>query len=126
MEGSVTDENSGIVSSILELGEERMGEVVNQLLANEAFASALQNAVVGSLQAKRSVDKNVARLFGLVNVPTLEDFEQVNEKLAEVEELLGQIQGRVDTMSAKRAPKKKTKKKSKKKAAKKAAKKKTS
>ena len=44
------------VKTILGLGEEKMGEVVNQLLANEAFVSAVQKAITGSIGAKRSVD----------------------------------------------------------------------
>ena len=97
----------GAVKTILGLGEEKMGEVVNQLLANEAFVTAVQKAITGGLSAKRAVDKNVARVLGIVNVPTLDDVEQVREKLRELEDALQEIGERVRAVDEKLSAKKK-------------------
>ena len=93
------------VKTILGLGEEKMGEVVNQLLANESFVTAMQRAVAGSLGAKRSVDKGVTTLLGMVNIPTLEDVDKIRDKMNELEEAMAEIGERLgklnDKLSAK-------------------------
>ena len=91
----------GAIQTILSLGEERLGEVVNQLLSNERFVSAVQSAISGSLNAKRTVDKSITRFFGLINVPTLENVDQVRQKMAEVEEALTEIHERVKLIDEK-------------------------
>ncbi len=87
------------VKTILSLGEERMGEVVRQLLANDTFVSAMQNAVVSGIEAKRSLDKGLSSVFGLVNIPTIDDVDKVRTRLAEVEELVGELTSRLEALS---------------------------
>lgn len=96
----MAEQDNGLVKSLLGLGEERMGEVVSQLLANERFVGAMQTAISQGLEAKRSVDKNVARLLDLANVPTLEDVYQLREKLQELEDLLADVLDRVQEIDA--------------------------
>lgn len=96
----MAEQDNGLVKSLLGLGEERMGEVVSQLLANERFVSAMQGAISQGLEAKRAVDKNVARLLDLANVPTLEDVYQLREKLQELEDLLADVLDRVQQIDA--------------------------
>ena len=97
--------------TILGLSEEKMGEVVTQLLANEAFVGVVQQAISRSLEAKRGMDKGVATMLGLVNVPTLDDVEKIRGRLNEVEESMAEIaeriEGLTDKMSESRATKKK-------------------
>ncbi len=87
------------VKTILSLGEDRMGEVVRQLLANEGFVSAMQKAVVGGIEAKRNVDKGLTTVLGLVNIPTVEDVDKARGRLAEVEELVAQLTARLEAIS---------------------------
>ena len=94
-----SDKHDGAVRTILGLGEEKMGEVVNQLLANEVFVQAMQRAISGSIGAKRNLDKGVSTLLSLVNVPTLDDVDKVKEKLDELEEAIGEIGERVGRLS---------------------------
>ena len=89
------------VKTILGLGEEKMGEVVNQLLANEGFVSAMQRAIAGSLGAKRSVDKGVTTLLGMVNIPTLEDVDKIRDKMNELEEAMAEIGDRLEKLNDK-------------------------
>jgi hypothetical protein len=95
------DDHQSAVKTILSLGEEKMGEVVNQLLANEAFVGAVQRAISGSIVAKRSMDKGVNTLLGLVNVPTLEDVDKIKEKLDELEDTLAEIGAKVESLQEK-------------------------
>ena len=91
----MAQDDSSIVAQLLNLGEERMGEVVNQLLANEAFVGALQNTISRSLAAKRSMDTTVGTVLGAVNVPTLEDVEEVRDKLVELEDVMVEVEDRL-------------------------------
>jgi hypothetical protein len=95
-EVAVTSEgDTGLVKGLLGLGEDRLNDAVGQLLANERFVGAMQSAISGGLNAKRSVDKNVERIYSLANVPTLEDVEQVRDKMLELEDLLAEVRDRV-------------------------------
>lgn len=91
-------ENSA-VKSILSLGEEGMGEVVRQLLANESFVVAMQKAVVGGIEAKRNIDKGLSSVLGLVNIPTIDDVDKARSRLAEVEELVVELTARLEAIS---------------------------
>jgi hypothetical protein len=95
------EKHDSAVKTILGLGEEKMGEVVNQLLSNEAFVGAVQKAIAGGLGAKRSVDKGVATILGLINVPTLEDIDKVRKKMSEVESSLAEIGERLEKLQTK-------------------------
>lgn len=94
------EKHESAVKTILGLGEEKMGEVVNQLLSNEAFVGAVQKAIASSLGAKRSMDKGMTTLLGLVNIPTLEDVDKIREKMNDLEEALAEIGGRLEKLNA--------------------------
>ena len=93
------------VKTILGLGEERMSEVVNQLLGNETFVAAMQGAITQGMAAKKTVDTTVAKLLNVVNVPTLEDIEQVQGKVEELDEALKTIHDRLRRLDDKLAEK---------------------
>ncbi len=89
------------VKTILGLGEDKMGEVVRQLLANEAFVAAMQRAVVSGLSAKRNIDKGLTGVLGLVNIPTVDDVDKVRTRLTEIEELVAELTSRLAKVSDK-------------------------
>jgi hypothetical protein len=89
------------VKTILSLGEEAMGDVVKQLLASEAFVTAMQKAVVGGISAKRNIDKGLSGVLGLVNIPTVDDVDKVRARLSEVEELVGELTTRLEKINEK-------------------------
>ena len=97
----MSDKHESAVKTILGLGEEKMGEVVNQLLANESFVGAVQRAISGGIGAKRSVDKGVATLLGTLNIPTLDDVDKIRDKMNEVEQTLADIGERLEKLNAK-------------------------
>lgn len=90
-----------LVQQMLNLGEERMGEVLNQLLANETFVSAMQSAVSSSLSAKRTFDARIGSVLTAVNVPTLEDVAELKGKLEELEDVMAEIEDRVKGLHSK-------------------------
>ena len=87
------------VKTILNLGEERMGDVIRQLLANETFVKTMEQAVVGGIEAKRNIDKGVSSVLGLVNIPTIDDVDKVRARLNEVEELVALLTSRLEALS---------------------------
>lgn len=89
------------VKTILSLGEDKMGEVVRQLLANEAFVQAMQKAVVGGLSAKRNIDKGLTGVLGLINIPTVDDVDKVRTRLTEIEELVAELTARLGKVATK-------------------------
>ena len=89
------EDNQGIVSNWVNLGEERLADVVNLLLKNENFVEAMQGAIVSGLSAKKNLDKNVVRILEVANIPTLEDVQQVREKMEELEDVLSEVYARV-------------------------------
>ena len=125
-----SSESNTLAQNLLALGEERMGEVVGQLLQNEAFVRAIQAAVSSSVAAKRTVDGAMGAMLGAANIPTLEDVAQVEEKVGQLEDMMAEIEDRLKrlrvrlgdapTPSKKKQPKK-TKAKKKKATAKKTA-----
>ena len=94
-------DSDNAVKHILSLGEEKMGEVVRQLLANEGFVVAMQKAVVGGLSAKRNLDKGLTGVLGLVNIPTVEDVDKVRNRLTEIEELVAELGTRLEKVNEK-------------------------
>ena len=89
----------GAVKQILEMGEERLAEVVSQLMSSERFVAAVQQTISASLSAKKNVDKGVSTLLSLVNVPTLDDVEKVRTRMNEVEETLAEIGARLSALN---------------------------
>lgn len=93
-------QEAGLARAILDLGEERLGELLSQLMSNEHFVNAMQNALSSSLSAKRAVDKNVMRALSMINVPTLDDVEELREKLNALDDVMAQVYQRVQDLHA--------------------------
>lgn len=91
----------GAVKVILSLGEEKMSEVVSQLLANDGFVAAIQRTISNSLQAKSTLDASVSKVLGILNVPTLSDIERVRSKINELENAMAQVADRLEELDPK-------------------------
>lgn len=91
-------QEAGLARAILDLGEERLGELLSQLMSNELFVNAMQNALSSSLSAKRVVDKNVMRALSMINVPTLDDVEELREKLNALDDVMAEVYQRVQEL----------------------------
>lgn len=99
-EERMSHDEQSIMNSILSLGEERMGDLVTQLLKNDSFVDAMQRAITSSLAAKKSVDKGLVGIYSALNVPTLDDVEELRGKLNEVEDAMAQIEERTRALHA--------------------------
>jgi polyhydroxyalkanoate synthesis regulator phasin len=73
------------VKRALEMGEERMGRLVTQLLSNEKVMHGVQTMVSSALQAKSTFDRGVKSAMQAVNLPSSDDLEELRRKVAELE-----------------------------------------
>ena len=100
--------NSPGVGPILKLGEEKLTQLLTQLLSNETFVSALQGAISSGLKAKGTVDRSMVSLLSTFNVPTLEDVSLLRGKLQELEDAVADLAKTVATVESRTtAPEKK-------------------
>lgn len=88
------------VAPLLKLGEEKLTQLLTQLLSNEAFVTALQGAIQKGLKAKGSLDKGLISILGAFNVPTVEDVQIMQDKLADLEEAVADLSAVVARLHA--------------------------
>jgi hypothetical protein len=94
--------NHPMVKKALAAGEERMGKIVSQLLSNEKFVAGIQTMVASALSAKGSLDKSLKRVLTAMNLPTIEDVQQLRAKLDELETILDGVNERVTQLAEKK------------------------
>jgi polyhydroxyalkanoate synthesis regulator phasin len=91
-----------MMKKLVATGEERMGKLAQQLLSNEKFVHTLQALVARSLSAKGTLDKSIRSALSAMNLPSTGDLEQLREKLDDLEQLLGQLESKVDLIVEKK------------------------
>ncbi len=77
-----------MLSWIVEMGESRLMQFAEELLANPRMAEAFSAALQRAARTKGQVDKNMQMLLGLLNVPSKADY---NRLLAKIESLQGSL-----------------------------------
>lgn len=90
-----------VVKKMFELGEEQVGKLAQQLLANEKFVNAMQLVVGNSLKAKGMLDKNIRLALSAMNLPSTADLENVKHKLDELDETIKRLEENVAKIAAK-------------------------
>jgi hypothetical protein len=99
----MTEKMPAGVAAVLKLGEEHMTTLLTQLLSHEGFVRALQSALGGAAAAKSALDKGLIRAFTAVNVPTVEDVQLLQQKIAELEESLADVARSTEVLEKKLA-----------------------
>jgi len=89
------------VGPILKLGEEKLSQLLTQLLSNESFVSALQTSISTALKAKGTMDKSLVSLLSAFNVPTLEDVATLRGKIQELEDAIADLTKVIDAVDKK-------------------------
>ncbi len=87
---------SPMLKKAIEAGEERMGQMVGKLLANEGFTSGLQSLFSSALQARETLEKGVSQALHAANLPSKDDVAALKRKLEELESMLDGLADRVD------------------------------
>jgi hypothetical protein len=83
------------VKRALEMGEERMGRLVTQLLSNEKVMHGVQTVVSSALQAKSTFDRGVKSAMQAVNLPSSDDLEDLRRKLSDLESAVDGLSAKV-------------------------------
>ncbi len=77
-----------ILSWVVEMGEQRLMQFAEELLANPRMAEAFSSALQSAARTKGQVDRNMQVLLGLLNVPSKADY---NRLLSKIESLQGSL-----------------------------------
>lgn len=85
-----------VVGQIMRQGEERLAKLATQLLGNEKFVQLVQVSVQRALVAKGLLDKNLKLGLAAMNLPSTADIRSLNERLDDLERLLGDLEERID------------------------------
>lgn len=86
------------MKKLVATGEERIGKLVQQLMANEKFVAGVQSIISRAFSAKGALDKSLRTALSAMNLPSTGDLETLKEKIEELERLLGQVESKVDAL----------------------------
>ncbi len=110
--GSMQLLENQFVSKIKTFGEEKVGQIANQLLSNETFVNTLQSFITKSINAKTFIDKNIQMGLSTINVPSFEDIERLQQKIdgleVQMEKLALKVEQITDIADEETSPKKVT------------------
>lgn len=87
-----------VVKKLVATGEQQVGKIVQQVLANEKFVSSIQTVVQTTLSAKGAFDKNVRVALSAMNLPSTDDLEQLRNKVSELEAMLVKVDEKVSQL----------------------------
>lgn len=89
----------GLQQKLLNLGTEKIQELVGELMKNEKFQSAAARATGQALLAKGRFDKNMQLVLGLLNVPSRKDFQRLNDKIESLNGKIGSLSAKLDKLA---------------------------
>jgi hypothetical protein len=79
---------------------EILGRFASRLLSDDSVFSAVQRVLLGTLDARRLVERNIERVLAGANLPSQRDLERVIVQLAEMDREIGRITRRLAALSA--------------------------
>ncbi|HZR79716.1 MAG TPA: hypothetical protein VFD92_01370 [Candidatus Binatia bacterium] len=87
-------------------GEERLGQLAEDVLANQKVTEALASALRRAAQTKGKVDRNLQLFLGALNLPTRQDFNRLTSKVEALQGSLVNLNIKLDRLLASLEPKK--------------------
>ena len=91
-----------MLSWIVEMGEGRLVQFAEELLANPRMAEAFSGALQRAARTKGQVDRNMQMLLGLLNVPSKADYNRLLSKIESLQGSLVNLNIKLDRMMAAR------------------------
>ncbi|MFN7134879.1 MAG: hypothetical protein ACK4N5_22555 [Myxococcales bacterium] len=88
-----------VVKKMVAVGEEQVGKIAQQLLANEKFVGAVQTLVGNTLKAKGLLDKNIRMALSAMNLPSTADVESLKTKLEDLEDTMKRLEDSIARLS---------------------------
>lgn len=89
-----------VVKKIVETGEERIGKLAQQLLANEKFVAMIQKLVSSSLAAKGTIDKSIKTALAAMNVPSSSEVDELKARLSSLERAVASLKEQLNEAKA--------------------------
>lgn len=87
-----------LLKKMLQTGEERVGKLASQLLANEKFMAAVQRLVSNALDAKGTLERAAQTALSAMNVPSQADVKRLSEKIDELERVFEALSEKLDDL----------------------------
>jgi len=95
-------EPTTLLSWIVEMGETRLLQFAEELLANPKMAEAFSSALQRAAQTKGQVDRNMQMVLGLLNLPSKADYNRLLSKIEALQGSLVNLNIKVDRLLADR------------------------
>ena len=90
------------------VGEEKLGQFTEELLANPRVTDALASAFTRAAQTKGKVDRNLQMVLGALNLPSRQDFNKLASKVEALQGSLVNLNIKLDRLLASQEAKKRT------------------
>jgi len=91
-----------LLSWIVEMGEARLFQFAEELLANPKMAEAFSGALQRAAKTKGQVDRNMQMLLGLLNMPSKADYNRLLSKIEALQGSLVNVNIKLDRLLAAR------------------------
>jgi hypothetical protein len=91
-----------ILSWVVEMGEARLVQFAEELLANPRMAEAFSAALQRAARTKGQVDRNMQMLLGMLNLPSKADYNRLLSKIESLQGSLVNLNIKLDRLLAER------------------------
>jgi hypothetical protein len=96
-------EDETILKRLYGFGEEALGRLAEDMLANPRVAEAFSRALQKAFDTKGRVDRNMQTVLGLLNLPSRADVSRILTKLEAIQGSLVNLNLKVDRLMGERA-----------------------
>lgn len=84
------------IQKMMSAGEAQLDRLISQMLANEKFVAALQTAVSRTVAAKGTLDKSLRTVLATMNLPSVQDIDDLRGRLDELDRSLGELGAKLE------------------------------
>ncbi len=91
-----------MLSWIVEMGETRLVQLAEEILANPRMAETFSGALQRAARTKGQVDRNMQMLLGLLNMPSKADYNRLLSKIESLQGSLVNLSIKLDRLLAER------------------------
>jgi hypothetical protein len=92
--------DNGVWQWLFEQGEERLGQLAEELSKNKALTDGLGKALKQAVHTKGRIDKNIQTVLGLLNVPSRADYQKLLTKIETLQGSLVNVNMKLDRIAA--------------------------
>ena len=98
------NESASFLDKIFSMGEEAQGQLLAKLLSSERLVSLMSIALNSGGVARAAVESGLLSLFKAINVPSLDDVQELERKLDDLEDLVTEIAALIPQLPVQSTP----------------------